>query len=213
MTDKKPQGKKRKVKRHHLENSTILMIAGVFVVLTLFVWKAGQPVDYTDMTTAKSSDSKFQIDVPKEMEPLQSGINIINYQHTQSDESKGLISHVRVESQFIGEADLRQTQQAVWAQLKNRNGAYFVSFKQKAQGSPSAKDLYFSDFTYYDGPNIKDGLSADFSYGYDSVEVSGRMVVAFSRDAIYVVTIEATKDVWHNNQPIWDKMLTSFRFD
>ena len=213
MTKKKPRAKKRRVERHHLENSTILIIAGLLVLLTLFVWKINSMADYKEMVSVNNSNGKFQIDVPIQMKLVQSGTNVIDYQHLQPGASQSLLSHVRAESQFIGEQKMERTRQMIIEQLKKREGPYFSSFEQKAQGSPAAKNLNFTTFTDYKTANITHGAVADFSYDYDDIKVSGRMLIAFGRDSVYIITLEATQETWQDNQPVWDKILASFKFN
>lgn len=208
--------KKIKPKKRFKPSSLILFTGSLALVICIgaIAWQnIKSRVDYQKTVTVYNSDNKFQIDVPQQMAVSQKSINIIDYQDTQSDDSKELISHMRVESQFVGKDRIKETKDTITKQLKEKNGSYFETFKQKAQNSPSATNVYFGDFRDYKSPYAGDALLADFGYKYDSVKVSGGIMVAFSEDSVYIVVIEATEDVWKENQNTWDKMLSSFRFN
>lgn len=204
-----------KIKTKPKNRWAAIIFAVVILVLGLVMfWQIiDADITYNATQTAKSSDGSFQIDVSDRMEPSQAGINIIDYQHVGTSDSREVLSHIRVESQFIGEEPLQQTKSDITTQLKNQNGQYYDFFKQKAQNSPSAKNLNFSKFTDYSTKNVPDALKADFSYDYDKIKVTGQQIIAFSKDTIYIVTIEATGDIWQNNTNFWDDVLQSFKFN
>ncbi|HYF97027.1 MAG TPA: hypothetical protein VD947_03235 [Patescibacteria group bacterium] len=192
----------------------IIFVTIVLLLGTVMFWRMmDMGIMYANTKTATNSDKSFQIDVPDHMESAQSGINIIDYQHVGSDDSKELLSHIRVESQFIGEEPLKQTKSEITTQLKNQKGQYYDFFKQKAQSNSSAKNLNFSNFTDYSTKNVSGTLKADFSYDYDKVKVTGQQLIAFSKDTIYMITIEATGDIWQDNIEFWDNVLQSFKFN
>lgn len=218
MVKKKPDAKKSKTKRkniktHHRIALVSLALTAIILAVGFSLWRSPATFYYKDLQSVESADGKFQIDVPKQMSLSQSGINILDYQHLKDDQSKGLLSHMRIESQFIGKQYINNTKNIIIGQLKDRNGPYFDSFRQKAQSGPSAKSLYFGNFSDYVNPNFSNALVADFSYSYQPVDVSGKILVAFAKDSIYIVTIEAVKSVWQDNPNIWTEIISSFKLN
>lgn len=197
--------KKLKPKRHLL----FVFLLVVVVAALAGVWLNSRPVIYKDFSLAKNTNGKFQIDVPKQMKLAQSGINILDYQDMKNDSKKDIISHVRVESQFVGNQYIDKTKAAISTQLKQKKGSFYDSFRERASNSPSASNLYFGDFKEYN--NNPGGLVSNFSYAYPSVEVSGRMMLTFGKDSLYIITVEATKNVWDKNPGAWDHIMSSFK--
>lgn len=203
MSKKKP--KKPKLNRRAVFIPFVVIIA----IIAASLWWSSRVVSYGQLKTVKNTDGKIQIDVPKQSELAQSSINILDYRDTKNNPDKDVVSHVRVESQYVGSTYISNTKDAILAQLKLKKGSFYESFREKASNSPSADNLYFGDFREFAGnPNE---LGTDFSYSYPSVDVSGKIMVVFGKDSLYLVIVEATKPVWDNNPDVWDKILSSFK--
>lgn len=209
-TKKKPQSRlKHKSRRRRY----VYLAAGAGVILAVVIlWlSSGTVVSYNDIKTVDNQDNRFQIDVPKQMTETQSSLNIIDYSHRKSSDSQELLSHIRVESQFLGAKQLEQTKSEIITQLKTGSGQYFDFFKQKSSTNSAATNIQFEQFNDFNQQSSIQSLAANFSYDYGDVKVAGEVLIAFSSDNIYIVTVEAVEDTWNANYGFWQKSLESFK--
>lgn len=209
-TKKKPQSRlKQKSNRHWY----VYLAASVGAILAIIIlwFSSGSVVSYGDIKTAANQDNKFQINVPSQMAKAQSSLNIIDYTHRKSSDSQELLSHIRVESQFLGAKQLEQTKADIITQLKAGNGQYFDFFKQKSSINSAATNLQFEKFSDFNQQSSIQSLTSSFSYSYGDVKVVGELLIAFSSDSIYIITVEATEDIWSSNYGFWQKSLESFK--
>ena len=189
------------------------VLLGVLFVTYWTLMQGTEAVEYKKTQNVRGMGGKMQVDIPRDMELTQSGVNILDYQHLQAGDAQHAISHIRAESQFLGEEKMKDVKAEISSQLKSKSGKYFDFFRQKSSVNATADNLIFNEFQDYNSANLKEALITDFSYDYNDVKVEGNVLIAFSEDTIYIVTLEAVDETWQSNTAFWQKVLASLKLN
>lgn len=168
--------------------------------------------DYEKLKTVSSGSNRYELSLPQEMTELESGKDIIDYQEQQSD-GVGILSHVRVEPQFIDENLSQAAKDEIFKQFKSKKGEYYDVFQKKLNSGPLSNELKFGDFYNYESANITNAIFAEFNYMSDDVPTKGRLLIAFDDQYMYFLVAEATNVVWYDNLDIWEKVFKSFKLN
>lgn len=205
----KKTSKKKVVKKHqhvlhkpHVHASFSLIIVSLLVIATL-AYAFSRPIEYSEVKQVSSKNNSLQITLPSLMEEAFLGDDIVEYEHRSPDAGKGLLSHVRLESQYVDSDVLSQKKTNIIRELRAGKGQLYESFTSQPLASRGAEGLSFSGFQNQNLGNLSDGLMSDFSYNYEGTEVRGQLLIAFSNDRIYTLVIEAVDDIWTHNQSVW----------
>lgn len=188
------------------------------LVLSLLVFSAGvyflssSGGNYEKLKTVSSGSNRYELSLPQEMTELESGKDIIDYQEQQSG-GGGILSHIRVEPQFIDENLSKATKEEIFKQFKSKEGEYYNVFQKNLNSGPLANELKFDDFYDYKSANIERAIVAEFSYLSDSVPTKGRLFIAFDNQYMYFFIAEATNVVWDDNLDIWNEVFKSFKLN
>jgi hypothetical protein len=180
---------------------SILIIAAVFFVLS-------KPVKYDGLSTAESTSGRLKISVPSVMEKNYTGDNVIDFEHRPIGSENSILAHVRVEAQYVDSNLLKDQTPQIRTQFKKGSGKFFEAFTRQPLSQPSAKNLDFSSFEQYSNGNL-DGLIGDFSYQSQEIPVSGKLLIGFGEEEIYLVVAEATSEIWNENISTWEDVFES----
>lgn len=191
----------------------LILFIGLIVFLIYIFFNTDTGGNYSKLKNVSSNSNKYQLMVPEQMIAVESGDEILDYEDPVKGDQGGLLSHIRIEPQFIAENISQKTKEDIYEQFKSQKGEYYDIFSKKLNSGPLANELKFGDFYDYQSENIQKAISAEFIYVSDGVPTSGRLLMVLDNQSMYFVIAEATDKVWDDNQDIWNKVFESFKIN
>lgn len=212
MPSKSKKKLKKTKRKHWLQLKPFHVFFSLLILAILLSLSAymvlSKPMKYEGLSNVESASGTLKISIPSSMEKNYVGDNIIDLEH-RAGSNDSILSHVRAEAQHIDSKALKEQAPKISSQFQMGSGDFFEALTRQPLSQPSAANLSFSKFEHYDSGNIE-GLLGGFSYLFDDTPVKGSMLIAFGDEEIYLVTIEATEEIWNKNTSVWEKVLESF---
>ncbi len=192
----------------HFHVGFALVVLGLFIFGSV-VFVFSKPPKYGEFIDTNSTNNSFHLRVPALMKQTYQGENTVQFEHQQADESAGVLSLVRAQSQYIPKEELKAIKPQILDQLRAKSGGYFTSFIEDSVQSGSSNTQYGNARKI--NSKFDDAWLMEFSYVEGNQTIHGVNVVAFGGASVYVLTIKAVEDIWQNNQSMWNQIVESFR--
>lgn len=216
MPTKSKKARARRKQKHWLHLRPVhilfsLLTLGLLLGVSAF-YILNKPIKYDELKAVETKNHQLSIAIPSVMEENYIGEKVIDFSHNQDDAGTTVLSHVRVEAQYVDAALLKQEKKEIQRQVTRGSGQFFKAFTRQPLTQPNATNLMFGKFKPYHSDKIHNGLIGDFSYSSGETLVSGRLLIAFGESEIYLTVAEATDEVWQQNTSVWQEVFASLEF-
>ncbi len=194
-----------------------VLFLGLATIAALYVRKTNSTVLYQNYQQVTSEDDVgsggYRLDIPVEYQPAVKSGNNIEYSH-KIPQSKGSGDYggIAISSSQITDAAQREQITKLREQLKAKDSNASQQFLQLVSGNTVAnQQVVPGEYIEKTGKDNQAFFGYEIQLQKEGTSVGkGWMVFTVTDTHMYVLVMYATTQVWNDNQPAWDHILTSF---
>lgn len=167
-------------------------------------------VNYSQLKTISSKDGRISISAPKEMQLIyQNSVDTL-YGHKKPnvDIKKDAYSQIALSSAVYGSDTINKIKPTIINQLKAKSGEVYDGLKE------SFKEQGVESFVVKDVTDFRGGVKVfiDSALDKNGNEGKGVLILLFSEDTYYGVSVVADSEVWNANEDKMNQIIDSIKF-
>jgi len=196
-----------------------LIVGAIVIAIIIFVVLITGAQHYTNLkstTVGTASGQKMTVSYPAKMTAISTSAEGAIYADFSSKGNQKLVAaEVEADGQAVGDLPTSAVD-SFKSILKNKLTGYDETIQAfTSQPSSDSDKLTFGAFTDFRTATISNGLQADFTYNSKSTGKPGhgRLIFAFGKTKLYVLTMLAEQKKWDANASAWTKIAGSLAID